>query len=406
MNYFLRFLTGWLVFTLVLSSTSMAQEQPQAASNTIYLPLVQQNHDSSEEIVLTQPAITIQGTVEQVVSEFSANQLILSRAAGHVKEEIEGVFSGDRLIIRYEGGTVGDVTLRVSHQPVLAAGMELWVKLYQQANGEYVIDNVDDDLTILNAEVFASFVLYPYRWQNADLPVPIRINPNNADIAGTAEADAIRRAMDTWNTFTGSFFEFADGGNSTCTANGTNTDDDDAIFCVVWQDSLSSGNALATTHYWFRSDQLTHIDMIFWGRTTGADTIWSTNPTGANQFDVESVALHEFGHALGLDHETCCDAVMNPTIGANQLKRTLRSDDHKAVTAQYTPNLTTSFVDRLAPAGNFTCTDAIRCRTVRRGVKHVADNGTVRISPGNYPETMVISRSVTLVSTGDMVTIG
>ena len=81
------------------------------------------------------------------------------------------------------------------------------------------------------------------------------------------------------------------------------------------------------------------------------------------------------------------------------------ADDHEEITAQYKP-LTISFVDQLAAADNFACTNTERCRTVLRGVKHVADNGTVRISPGNYPETMVISRSVTLVSTGDMVTIG
>src|SRR4029079_9245474 len=124
----------------------------------------------------------------------------------------------------------------------------LQAKLYLQANDEYAIYNVDDDLTILNAEVFASFELNPYRWQNERLPVPIHINPNNADIAGTAEADAIRRAMNTWNTVTDSFFEFADGGNSTCTANGTDTDNDDSIFCVVWQDGLSNGDPLAETH--------------------------------------------------------------------------------------------------------------------------------------------------------------
>jgi hypothetical protein len=39
-------------------------------------------------------------------------------------------------------------------------------------------------------------------------------------------------------------------------------------------------------------------------------------------------------------------------------------------------------------------------------VKHVANNGTVQISPGNYPETMVISRSMTLASAGGVVTIG
>ena len=56
------------------------------------------------------------------------------------------------------------------------------------------------------------------------------------------------------------------------------------------------------------------------------DENWSVNGTG---IDVESVALHEIGHLLGISHSTISTAVMYPYY--SDIKRELESDDKEAV---------------------------------------------------------------------------
>jgi len=62
----------------------------------------------------------------------------------------------------------------------------------------------------------------------------------------------------------------------------------------------------------------------------------TSTPPLANHFDLQSVATHEFGHALGLDHSGIAHAVMFPAgdTGESQ-QRALSSDDVIAVSFLY-----------------------------------------------------------------------
>lgn len=55
----------------------------------------------------------------------------------------------------------------------------------------------------------------------------------------------------------------------------------------------------------------------------------------SNLFDVPSLALHEYGHLLGLDHVENENAVMYYALAAGELKRTLTSTDIQLVDAIY-----------------------------------------------------------------------
>ncbi|KAI4351513.1 hypothetical protein L6164_005879 [Bauhinia variegata] len=62
------------------------------------------------------------------------------------------------------------------------------------------------------------------------------------------------------------------------------------------------------------------------------DELWSNNP-GSTQVDLESVALHEIGHILGLAHSSNADAVMFPAYGGK--RRSLGQDDIDGIRKLY-----------------------------------------------------------------------
>ncbi|MCL7022335.1 hypothetical protein MKW94_029300 [Papaver nudicaule] len=65
-----------------------------------------------------------------------------------------------------------------------------------------------------------------------------------------------------------------------------------------------------------------------------ADENWSTNP-GQDMMDLETVAVHEIGHLLGLEHSSEPKAIMYPTILFGSLKRQLHGDDVQGIRSLY-----------------------------------------------------------------------
>ena len=55
----------------------------------------------------------------------------------------------------------------------------------------------------------------------------------------------------------------------------------------------------------------------------------------AGQFDVETIALHEIGHLLGLAHSSVAGAVMFPTVSPNATNRVPQPDDIEGVRRLY-----------------------------------------------------------------------
>jgi hypothetical protein len=75
----------------------------------------------------------------------------------------------------------------------------------------------------------------------------------------------------------------------------------------------------------------------------------TSTPPLSNDFDLQSVATHEFGHALGLDHSGIAHAVMFPAgdTGENQ-QRTLSTDDLIAISFLYPSSSFASYLGTIS----------------------------------------------------------
>ncbi|KAL7090372.1 hypothetical protein ACP275_12G036600 [Erythranthe tilingii] len=65
-----------------------------------------------------------------------------------------------------------------------------------------------------------------------------------------------------------------------------------------------------------------------------ADERWSVDPV-ANTIHLETVALHEIGHLLGLGHSSIQAAIMYPSVSAGTAKIKLNADDIQGIKALY-----------------------------------------------------------------------
>lgn len=150
----------------------------------------------------------------------------------------------------------------------------------------------------------------------------------------SAAMKSIMRALQSWRCSTGVNF-----GIDTTTAVTNNTVDRDGVHTIMWQNpsQLISTGALGVTFslwsgcynssikdwHWYLND----VDMVFDDELSNGRT-WNYgpgSPTSA-QYDMESVALHELGHAHQLGHIIDSDGIMHYSIRNGDEKRKLNTD--------------------------------------------------------------------------------
>jgi hypothetical protein len=180
-------------------------------------------------------------------------------------------------------------------------------------------------LILLIAGSASAYVLQGFDWAYlGDNPtVSLKVNANCSDPTAPDELVALMNAMATW-TNCAADFNFAYSGTTTIinyTYNGLNE--------MCWNPG-SSGGALATTTMWYQGTNMIESDCVFWDSWA-----WSTTWPTYTQFDVESVALHELGHTVGLGHSQYSSAVMWPYINNGEVQRVLDQDDLNGIIAIY-----------------------------------------------------------------------
>jgi peptidoglycan hydrolase-like protein with peptidoglycan-binding domain len=177
------------------------------------------------------------------------------------------------------------------------------------------------------------------KWNKTELT--FAFDTGSTDIPGEAEFDAVRAAFRTWaSAIPLTFTEVAS--------------DQNPDIGIGWRpatdpDLSMVGTTLAHADFppgcsFFSPDP--HPKPVHFDET---EVTWAVGAS-PGAFDVETVALHELGHILGLQHSTVPGAVMSPTVASNTLLRTLTADDIAGAQSLYgsvQPNVPPPFPGRL-----------------------------------------------------------
>lgn len=201
----------------------------------------------------------------------------------------------------------------------------------------------------------------PVRWFATDRGVP--------DVSSAAFRTALERAFRTWEEVPTASTQFVFGGMTA-----VEPFEDDNLSVLGFQAHPEMERVLGATTFIYddESGELVESDIFF-----NSSFEWSTAASGeTTRFDVESVAVHEIGHFLGLGHSAIGETEFRPEGGRRVLgsgavmfpismgrgsiaDRTLQPDDIAGVSDLY-------------PEGNFEDTHGGVHGRIRRGNAGVA----------------------------------
>jgi MYXO-CTERM domain-containing protein len=166
-------------------------------------------------------------------------------------------------------------------------------------------------------------------WQ--ELPVTYKINQSTipGSISGTAIA-SVDAGFQSWEAPTCTSFRAVNGGNTTA-----GQDINDGQNTILWRSDTWGGtlgdvnSTIGITMTSYSGNTRYDADIVF--NDVGFD--WDTTG-GFNNVDTQSIATHEEGHFLGLNHTPYESAIMYAAYSGG-LKRTLTGDDVQGVCALY-----------------------------------------------------------------------
>jgi len=195
-----------------------------------------------------------------------------------------------------------------------------------------------------------AFVLLspPRKWQGNQLPRNFRIGMATGEnsLASAFVLQTAQNCIAPWNAAITADSSWSGPAPFTTTVPaglGNVGFQNDGLSTISWEDPqnlLSAGTLAATTTGYYATSPTEVVNGTAFARITDSDIVGNNNvdftsyadadANGANgsQYDLDSILVHEFGHALGLGHSTVGQQVtMYASIGANDFSKATIDDD-------------------------------------------------------------------------------
>lgn len=336
---------------------------------------------SLDDLTTESDSIVI-GTVEKSVSSWNEDcSAIYTTVTVLVEDDIKGGNSQNSVTIIVPGGEVDGITQTVSDTPSFETGEQAFFflsdlpqtvlprrqfspKFYElqgnfqgklvieddaveglplglfeeelqsildEGEAKYYFETNPDEPTLTS---YNQFVTLPFRWPSSSIPVSYWVN------ASSDRNAHIQAAANSWSS-AGANFSFNYRGTHARSGGASMNNRNE----VMWND-LNTNNALAVATIWTSNNTILEADMTFNTRFS-----WSTD--GWYGYDVQTVALHEFGHWVGLDHTPLYESIMYYRNKGTQ--RYLHSSDIAGIRHIYSTTTATvtndNFSSRIAISG-------------------------------------------------------
>jgi len=206
-----------------------------------------------------------------------------------------------------------------------------------------------DPLAAAEGQIVESPYVTFASWAIVDIPVPYFINSTTnrpAQLTAAQTETALNSGFGTWQNDPQSYIAFWFSGNTTRVSGAEGCPDPEDKNDLTWGIAgTHDANTLAVTYTCYNgiTGKIYDADIEF--DTDHFGTLWRVDGSGScgeGVFDLETAALHEEGHFLGLGHpsfNTCVNGtngdcpVMDGTYGGVQ--RALCADDINGVRALY-----------------------------------------------------------------------